>query len=207
MNFAHRRTGLIVTGQSGTGKTTFWLRYLQGERVRMRFVFDGEGEVSHKLRIMPATRPDELAAACERGTWCVFDPGVMFPGRNPEAFAFFCDFAFQAGQRIPGRKLFACDELQKLVGVNSCPWELSCILETGRRHELDSAIITQQCNLVHNRVRSQTTEAVTFRHVEDRALAWLSAVGFDPEAVCRLPGGRFIARNLESCQESNGKVF
>jgi hypothetical protein len=35
----------------------------------------------------------------------------MFPGQAPEAFAFFCQWAFNASRRGPGKKVFLADEV------------------------------------------------------------------------------------------------
>ena len=195
-----------MTGRSGTGKTTYWIRYLLGTKAACKFVFDHEGELAFKLRAKPARSSEELAEAVDTG-WCIFDPAVLFPGRTQEGFDFFCDFCFQAATRRPGRKIFACDELQKLVVTTGISLELSTILETGRRYGLDAAMISQQPNLLHNRIRNQLTEVVTFSQIDPCAVDWLQSAGFNPDAVRVLRPGEFIARNLNSAQESTGRVF
>jgi hypothetical protein len=131
----------------------------------------------------------------------------MFPGRTEEAFAFFCDFAFTVSTRMPGRKIFACDELQVLVGTNGITPELALVLETGWRYGLDFAGITQQPNLIHNRVRNQATEVVAFQQMDPRSVDWCEAVGFDPEAIRGLAPGSYLARNLKTGGTAAGRVF
>jgi hypothetical protein len=76
-------------------------------------------------------------------------------------------------------------------------------LENGRIRGLDFAGIT---NLVHNRIRGQATEVVTFRQGTAEALPWLELRGFDREEVMQLPRGAYIARG-ESGSEVRGRVF
>ncbi len=131
----------------------------------------------------------------------------MYPGRTAEAFDFFCRWAFESSGRLPGRKLFACDELQVLVNTAALPAALALVLETGRRVGLDVALIAQQPNLVHNRIRNQMTAVVTFQQVDPRAVDWCAEVGFDPAAVRALRPGHYLARNLKTGGQSAGRVF
>ena len=109
--------------------------------------------------------------------------------------------------RLPGTKLLAVDELQKITDAHDNPWEWSLVLETGRRAGLDVLAITQQPNLIHNRVRTQMTEVATFGQSDKNAIAWLADIGFDPQAVRDLRPGKFIARNLLNMEEESGQVF
>lgn len=206
MDLSHKPAKLLVTGASGSGKTTYWTRFLLGVPARYKFVYDHQGELAYRLKFTPATDLDSLADGTLRG-WGVFDPARMFPGRTPEGFAFFCDYAFNASTRLAGRKLFACDELQALTDTNTFSAELALVLETGRRYQLDAAMISQAPNLLHNRIRNQLTEVVTFRHGDERALDWLVAAGFGADAVRALPPGQYLARNLATGGEARGRVF
>ena len=206
MDLTHKPTKILVTGASGTGKTTFWTRYLLGTPARVKFVFDHQGEMAVRLGVPAALDLPQLAQMTAQG-WAIFDPAHLFPGRTPEGFNFFCDFAFNVAQRTPGRKVFACDELQALTDTNSLSEELSMVLETGRRYSLDAAMISQAPNLIHNRVRNQLTEVVTFRQVDARAVQWLTEADFSEVAVRGLRPGWFIAKNLTTGGMSSGKVF
>ena len=85
--------------------------------------------------------------------------------------------------------------------------ELSLVLETGRRYGLDFAGITQQPNLVHNRIRNQATEVIAFQQMDARSVEWCESVGFDGDAIRALPPGRYLARNLKSGGTAAGRVF
>lgn len=180
-------------------------RFIAGCRAAAKFVFDHDGQFSYRTRTRPARTLADLERDGARG-WCVFEPSALYPGQTPEAFAFFCDFAFEVARALPGRKLFACDELQTLVGVNSTTQEFQSVIETGRIYGLDFAGITIAPNLIHNRIRGQATEVVAFRTVESNALAWLEDRGFNPAAVAALPRGAYLCRTNEGA-ETAGRVF
>lgn len=206
MLLAHKSYKLLVTGRSGSGKTTYWQAFLLRAKYDRRFVFDHQGELGIRLKTRPALHLEEIAAATARG-FVLWDPVAMFPGRTEEAFAFWCEYSFAASQRLPGVKLFACDELQALVGTSQAPPALALVLETGRRYGLDCALISQQPNLIHNRIRNQLTEVVTFAQADRRSVDWLEEAGFDGEAVRRLRPGAWIARDLTTGAERAGRVF
>lgn len=207
MQLAHRPSKVLVTGRSGTGKSTFWSAHLVKTPAHLKFVFDHEGEFSHRAGVRPATTTQELAAATWSGPWVIYDPYRMFPGELDQAFAFFSAFAFETSTRMPGRKLFACDELQKMVGTSEVPAEFRTVLETGRRYGLDAVMISQAPNLIHNRVRNQLTEIVTFAHLDPRAVEWLECAGFDSDRVRALRPGQYMARDLVSGTWREGRVF
>lgn len=206
MDIAHKPSKILITGASGTGKTTYWLRYLLGTKANLKAVFDHQGELAFRLGVPAASNPEELGQQAARG-WAVFDPSEMFAGRLPEGFAFFCEWAFEASRRIGGRKLFACDELQVLCGTAELSPEFSLVVETGRRWGLDCSLISQAPNLIHNRVRNQLTEVVTFRHVDARAVEWLEEAGFPEEEVRALPAGSYLAQSLLDGSFVRGSVF
>lgn len=206
MNLAHEPTKVLVTGQSGSGKTTFWTRYLLNTLARTKYVYDHEGEFSHRAGIAPARTIEELGRAA--GTpWCIFDPSAMFEGESEEGWEFFCDFVFSVAKRTRGRKLLATDELQKITDHHKLQRSFATVLETGRRYELDCAFIAQQPNLLHNRVRNQLTEVVSFLQLDHNAIGWLEGIGMDGEILPTLPPGSFLHRNLRTGDHGTGRVF
>ncbi len=206
MQLSHESTKVLITGASGCGKSTFWTRLILGYPAQTKFVFDHEGELQQRLRVRAAETPAGLALAAASG-WCIFDPGRLWPGRGEEAFTFFADFAFQVSSRLPGTKLFACDELQMLIGTHTIPQELRCILQTGRRYGLDCVLVSQQPNELHNKVRAQLTEVVSFVQAEPRAIEWLAGYGFQEEGLRALRPGEFVGRRRGAAAETRGRVF
>lgn len=206
MNLAHRPTKILVTGKSGSGKSTFASRFLLNVDARVRFIYDHQGEFSLRFKVAPAVDAEGIARQLASG-WVFFDPSRMFPGKSSEGWDFFCDFVFEVSQQTPGRKLLFCDELQMLMSRSTLPDEFASVLETGRRYELDLLLVAQQVNLLNNRVRNQLTEIVSFTQTDRTALDWLEDSGFDPGVLRSLPAGQYVDRRLSLGLEESGRVF
>ena len=134
----------------------------------------------------------------------MFDPIRMFPGKSVEGFAFFCDYVLAVSESLHGRKVFACDELQKLTDVRKEPEECLCILEVGRRLEIDVFAISQSPNRIHNAIRNQLTRVYTFRQHDKNALTFIAENGFDENAVRTLAKHRYLWRDLETGETGEG---
>lgn len=130
----------------------------------------------------------------------------MYPGELSYGLDFYADYVFECAKRFDGQSLFCCDEIQKLTDTDTVSYEISCIIETGRRWEIDTVFVTQQINLVHNRVRNQQTEVVTFRQNDPRAIDWLVNFGFDEDAIRSLQNGDYICRTDQG-EERVGNIF
>jgi len=77
-------------------------------------------------------------------------------------------------------------------------WEQCCVVETGRKYELDFLAISQQMNLIHNRLRNQLTEIVTFRQEDKLIIDALEERGFEESALRALKKGEFLVRNFQN---------
>jgi hypothetical protein len=197
MNISHRPNKILVTGASGCGKTTYFLRYILGSDYSWYFIFDHQGELASRLGIPAITSLDMLPVALAHGV-VLYDPAIDWPGRTMEAFAFWCEWCFAVSQKLRGKKLFCCDEIQNLITTSYIPTECCMVLETGRRHEVDAILISQAPNLIHNRVRNMITEFVTFAHVDKLPIEWLVQVGFTSEEVRGLQPLECLARNVKN---------
>jgi len=200
MQISHKRFHLGIFGGSGTGKTTYAMRYLAAAAARMAFIFDPENEFSDRMKILPARTVWEIDQALQCG-WVCFDPHTMFPGRLEDALEFFTAFTIEASKCIPGRKLFVVDELGRYMSGHDVPHVLKVLVQTGRRYGIDGVFIGQQPNELHNTVRCQLSEVVCFQLTDDTALEFPRKFGFDAEAVRRLAPFRFIARNNQGGEE------
>lgn len=195
-----------ILGRSGSGKTTFALRYLLNVPAACRFVFDDRGQVAQRLRITPAGTLDEIEAAIP-SRWVVFNPHRMFPGRLKEAFAWFCKFAFDASGRGPGKKVLFVDEVWQWCDPNRCPPELLTVVQTGRVYGLELLTVTQRPNRLNGALLDQATELVAFSLLGDNGLDRIAELGVTPEAVAALPKGQFIAFNLDSGATLSGRMW
>jgi hypothetical protein len=191
---------------TGSGKTTFALRYLLNVQAACRFVFDDLGQVASRLRVRHCSTASELESALA-SRWVVFNPHRMFPGQMPEAFQFFCNWAYAASGRGPGKKVLLVDEVWKWCSPNAIPRELATVAQTGRAEHLELVVATQLPHKVHASITGQSTELVCFRLDERLALSAIAELGADPEKVRILPLGQFVSWNRLSGQKAEGRVF
>ena len=211
MRIAHKPTKLLITGSSGTGKTTFVLRYLTGTLADRVLIYDWQGEFAERLGLTP--QPLNFAALgdhadAHRVTVC--DPALTEcpAGEGLARFAVFCR---EYARNLPnnGTALIVVDELHRLQDTNAAgvPPEFVDVLEFGRRDGLDAVMVSQAPNLLHNRIRNQITEAVVFRLIDARAAGWLEPLGFDLDAIREQRSGSYIYRNTETGLTLTGRVF
>ena len=218
-NFSHKPNKILITGSSGTGKTTFLLRYLQGSQDQeidcgifydKIFGLDAEGELAQRLGVEPTMDSRLLAEQVEdeNKKLILYDPVDEFPGDPFTAFRFFCEWCFEVAKALPGKlKLFACDELQVFLTPNNIPWEFSQVIHRGRRAGLDLALASQQLNLIHNTVRNAITETVTFRQEDMTAIKMLAEKGFDPDSIMALPDLHYLIKSTRISGVRAGSIL
>lgn len=204
--FSHQSYKLLVTGNSGSGKTSYFVKFLQASDHDRIFIYDHQGELSVRLGIDPAYDSNGISEAIKRGDrFVTFDPSELFSGRMHDGFHYFAELVFEVSKVTPGKKLFAVDEIQQLVDASTVPWELSQVIETGRRRGIDTAFISQQPNIIHNRIRNALTECVTFMHNDERAIKFMVDLGFPEDQLRNLRQFEFISKNLRTGQLFSGR--
>jgi hypothetical protein len=217
-DFTHRAHKVCIVGQSGHGKSVYQMRAAIGSKARYKFVFDHKGEFKERAHALQCGTPQEIEAALPTG-WVVYNPNVMYPGKMDEAFIFFCDFAWQISEQLGFTKLFVADEVNLHTNGSALP-EFCRIMEDGRSVGLDALITSHGVNSLHNRIRGQVNEIVTFYHNAVPALDKLwEEFGINPDHVAGpmnertgereggLKPGEFIAKNMESRRYQGGRVF
>jgi hypothetical protein len=216
VNFHHQPRKVLITGQSGTGKTTLWLARLRAWPARWKFVFDPDREAAGKLGWPVATAANQLEWAARNGRPICFDCTDLFPGDRPAGFDFFCGWIMAfVGARDPARpgrglvngpKVVAVDELQNFTepGRGGLPLSFRVMLDAGRREETDLLLISQALNEVNHAVRRQLTEIITFRHSDGLALDWLAREGFDHARVAELRQGAYLTLDRRTRQLGAG---
>lgn len=207
------RNVTICAGVSGTGKSTFGIRYLVNADLAVRFLFDAESserdpsqnEFSHRLQLPPAGSAYDLGLALCRG-WVPFDPHQLFAGRLEDAFSFFCEWAWEKSALIPGKKVIVVDEVWRYCSPQKIPAALSNIVQSGRKVGLHLFVNTQEPNRLNSSIVNGASECVCFKLQSGSALERVTEYGFDPLEVAGLPEMHFVARNLDSGGELRGKI-
>jgi hypothetical protein len=196
----------LLAGMTGSGKTTYALRYLLNATVACRFIFDDLGRAATRLAKRPAYIADELENALA-DKWVVFNPHRMFPGDTKGAFRFFCRWVYDASRRGPGKKLFLADELWQWQTAFQIPPELALVAQTGREENLELVCATQLPHRLNASITGQATELVCFRLQERLALDCVEGLGADPDQISRLPLGSYVALNRMTGAKRAGRVF
>lgn len=190
----HKRNHVGIFGGSGTGKTTYTLRYITTAESECVFIFDAEGEFAERLALNPALTPAGIDLAIPTG-WVCFDPHTMFPGDLENALEFFCKVVLEFSKEHGGRKFFVVDELGQYISGSKIPKPLKTIVQTGRRYGIDCVFMGQQPNELHNTVRTQLSEVVCFRLCDDNALEFPIKRGFKENELRNLPDHHWICRD------------
>jgi len=205
LNWFHNAFKLLVTGAGCNGKTEYWGRFILSEPATVKFIFDHEGEFSQRFGIPRITEIADLERAIGTG-WVCFDPVPSFGGNLDAAFAFFSEWVLAVSKEFDGRKLFGCDEIQEFMSTAKvCP-EFAILWRTGRRYEIDFAVISSAPNAIHNVVRNNFTEIATFAHLDENALKFLIDNGITEESIRSLNQFEYIAWTKQPRAMERGKL-
>jgi hypothetical protein len=207
------RNVIVCAGVSGTGKSTFGLRYLVNAPLSCRFLFDAESserdpaqnEFAHRLQLPPAGDAYELGLGMCRG-YVPFDPHALFAGRLDEALLFFLEWVWEMSARLPGQKVVVIDEVWRYVNPHKIPIELMNIVQSGRRRGVHLLLNCQEPNKLNSTILNGASEFVCFKLQGEKALNVVESYGFEREEVGNLAPLQFVARNLDSGGELRGRI-
>ena len=177
-------------GISGGGKTSLMLEHVQ-QPAACRFIFDPTGQMSHRLKRRSVSNARDLALSLPSG-WCLFNPHVMFPGQQEQAFNWFCSFAFNASRTGKGRKFFVADEIWQYCSAHKIPRELATIVQMGRVEGLVLLAATQTPHKVPDPIWGQTTDCYAFQITGKLSLEYVEKMGCDPAWLQKLPAFRYL---------------
>ena len=216
-DFSLEPRNTTVVGMTGSGKTTFVIRYLLNTQPACRFIFDDENRTAPRLKIKPCFTEAELVAALST-RWVVFNPARMFyplPGDRDilapkkRAFAFFCAWVFEVCKGGPGEKVVSLPEIWRFCTPDSIPPGFASLLQMGRELGVHVLCDTQRPELVNDSVLGQTTEMVCFRLLgpASDALRTVQKLGADSQRIANLPLGSFVSYNRLSGVTLTGNLF
>jgi GTPase SAR1 family protein len=210
----HRPTKILIVGRSGSGKTTYLIRYVEhAPNYDTIFLFDHKGEFEHRIGIVPCNSIEECEEKLKKGEKHIsYFYANDYPGDSAGAFQFYCDWAYAVTRArvesgFKGMSLFVCDEVNRFTGTSDLGYEFGQLIEDGRLWGLDFIGTSHAANQIHNRLRLQLSEIVALRTKDVRPLAFLEECGFDTEEVKNLPIGSYIAMDCDTDEFTRGKLF
>ena len=208
MNPLARLSCTLVSGRSGSGKSTFARRYVRNVRgVAVRLIWDDSGEYSRAFRIPLANSVQDLERDVPTG-WVCFDPSTLFPGHPAAGFAFFCDWSMSVAGRGAGRKILLVDEVWRFCSPSWIPPELAACVQTGRKWELESLFATQRPQRINESILGEVTEAVAFHLIGSNAVQKLvDNYEFDAGEIGRLPAGHWVSRSMVTGGVMRGRLW
>ncbi len=199
LQFHNKNLCVIVVGCSGSGKSSYTIRYLANGKFNCRFIFDPSGEYAEKFKRRACTTANELRASIATG-WVIFDPHTLFPGTPEKAFEMFCEWAWTMSAGFSGQKILFADEVWKFCSPNLVPKPLAQIVQDGRKKGIGLIATTQRPNRLNESLIAEATELVGFRLVGDNAIDYLrkNCPEFPGDDLSKLPMLHYIAQNLQS---------
>lgn len=202
----------VICGMTGSGKTTFGIKYLLNAPAACILVFDWNDRIGPRLPFPVCHTANELEAALSH-RWVIFNPSRMFPGAmfdkkiGTQALRFFASWARDVVKRGPGKKFFYVPELWMFCTEDSIPAELAMLAQDGRQDEVELIVDTQRPELINPSVTGACTELVCFKLASPEALRTVRGLGMDADAVQKLPLGRFISLDRLRGGISEGSPF
>lgn len=208
LQLAARPGCLVTAGVSGSGKTTFDLRYLVARRdFTCRFLFqEPKRDFTERLGLPDAETPEELECAIEDG-WVIFHPARMFPGDWPAALEWFSKWSYDKAATMPGRKVLKIDELWRYSSPQRLPMGVRQWINDGRSFGCETVFATSELNRLPETITNGATEIVSFLLRGRNSLQRAEDLGLDAETVRALPPGAFVARNQETGGELRGRLW
>lgn len=215
MQVHHKPVKILIGGKSGSGKTTYLIRYVRNSSFRRYFIFDHKSEFENRMGIEPCYEIEEAGKKLAAGEKHIsYHYSDEYPGDVETAFQMFCEWSYevckameQSGDGKAGNSLFVCDEVNRFTTPSELGFGFKQLVEDGRLQGLDLVATSHAANQISNRLRLQLSEIVALKTSDERPLAFLEDSGFDPEEVSRLNRGAYIVKNMDTEVFTRGKLF
>ena len=211
-DYSAKARHVLITGRSATGKTSAMMRLIEDSPNNLVLIFDPEHEFVGRFKL-PAPLEDFTKLAeyvRENKTRYVPFAPELYPVLA-DGFDDFCDFCFTLAQtyETPAGKplsiLMVVDELQDFVTITDLPQSFRNCLQRGRRYHLDMICASQQPNLLHNIVRTQTTEVYVFAQADLLATKFNARLGVPAEEILSLRDLHYL-RKIQNSPVEKGKI-
>src|SRR5271165_5323952 len=96
MQVHHRPVKILIGGKSGSGKTTYLLRYVQNSSFQRYFIFDHKLELQNRLGIATSYNIEEVSERLKKGEkYISYNYSEEFPGAVEEGFQFYCEWCYE----------------------------------------------------------------------------------------------------------------
>jgi hypothetical protein len=211
MQIHHKPTKILIVGKSGSGKTTYLLRYAENSGHDRIYIFDHKLEFEERMGVSPSFTFDDVLERTKKGErYISYHYSEEYPGMAENAFQDYCELIYKTCQilREDGKKtLFVADEVNRFTDASDLGRSFKELIEDGRLQGLDFAGTSHAANQIHNRLRLQLSEIVALKTLDPRPLAFLEENGFDVEEVKNLQTGQYISKDLDHDTFKKGKLF
>jgi GTPase SAR1 family protein len=216
MQIHHKPTKILIGGKSGSGKTTYLIRFVRNSQFRRYFIFDHKLEFSNRMGIEAEYEISQLAERFAKGEkYLSYHHSTEFPGDVENAFQMYCEWSYEMCKALEaekdgasGNSLFVCDEVNRFTTTSDLGFGFKQLIEDGRLQGLDMVATSHAQNQISNRLRLQLSEIVTFKVQDSRAMQFLDEAGFDLSEITALaPRGQYIVKNMDNETFERGKLF
>lgn len=208
LQLKNKKSVWVVTGSSGTGKSSYAVLVLGNGNFTCRFIFDPrDDEMSLRFRRRSCHVPAELNAAISTG-WVIFNPHTMFPGDPQKGLEKFAEWAWVKSGAMPGQKVFYCDEVWKYCSPHFIPKPLAVMLMDGRKSGIGTLLTTHSPHRMNAVIIGEATELISFQLRGELKLDYLrkNCDEFPVDKLKDLPSLHYIAMNLDSGGTATGVI-
>ncbi|MDD5139396.1 MAG: hypothetical protein PHY43_03930 [Verrucomicrobiales bacterium] len=193
-DFTLKPCSTVITGMTGTGKTTLAFLHLLKTPCACRFIFDDMGQAAARLKLPHVSTPKQLEASLQT-RWSCFNPHPMFRGDVNAAHEFWCKWVFETSRRTRHKKIAFTDEAWRFQDRENISQEMSVLSQMGRSENIEQLTTTLEPHRMNSALLGSATELICFRLQDSIDLKKIQGLGADADAVSRLPLGSFISYN------------
>lgn len=207
IDLKHKAKHILITGRSGSGKTTLAEKIIREEsKQNFVFIFDPEFEFSSRFDgdAVVCASLDEMGTD-EKNRIYIYAPDVTTDAQIE--FDDFCLFCFEFTTNFGGGVLMVVDELQEFVDADNFPENFKRCITRGRRYRLDMLYISAAPNLLHNSIRTQTSEAIAFAQSDELPVKFNKSLGFDADAILALADLHYLRKKIGHPAKAGEVIF